>query len=234
MKSAAQPLLKEGKRIDFTKEYGVCTPLSRNGPGNRGEKFYIIYIMGLKCSFIIHLLFILVCTFLSTNKGVAAMYTFVDERGSIHFTNVPTDPRCRPWIRSFSNDPASFERMISGAARKYKVDPLLVKAVIKAESNYDYLAISKRGAKGLMQLMPATARDMKVSDPFDPKENIFGGTRYLKKLLGLFKGNLTHTLAAYNAGPNLVMEHGGVPDFPETTNYVKRVLHHYNKLKKDT
>ena len=121
---------------------------------------------------------------------------------------------------------ASFEHHIQRAARRNNIDPALVKAIIKAESDFDPLAISSAGAQGLMQLMPETAREMEVRDPFDAQENIFGGTRYLRELLNAYNGNLTLSLAAYNAGPSRVIG-GQVPPIRETRQYIKRVLRWY-------
>lgn len=166
----------------------------------------------------------------------AVMYTFVDEHGVIHFSNVPNDPRyaeiktLKP-IRIHSSsrhiDPSEYDPYISYVARRYQIDPLLIRAVIKTESNFDSQAISCKGAQGLMQLMPSTAKDMLVSDPLDPKDNINGGARYLRKMLDIFDEDLHLALAAYNAGPQLVKSLGRIPDIPETVEYVKKVLHHY-------
>ncbi len=171
----------------------------------------------------------------------AAMYTYVDESGVVHFTNVPSDPKFepvyrarRPRVVTQATDHDFFDTMIRQAAKRYQVDPMLVKSVIRAESNFDYLAVSRKGAVGLMQLMPKTADDMDVLDPFDPKENIHGGTRYLRKMLGLFNGNLRLALAAYNAGPTRVITLGRVPRFKETQNYVRKVQFFYKEYKKSS
>ena len=168
----------------------------------------------------------------------ADIYTFVDEKGVMHFSNVPNDSRFKlirsnrlSRTKSKKVAPRQCTPHINRAARHYGVDPCLVKAVIKAESNFNCLAVSKKGARGLMQLMPATARDMRVANPFDPEDNIFGGTRYLRKMLDLFQGNVKLALAAYNAGPERVKALGDIPPFPETMNYVDRVLRHYKKYK---
>jgi soluble lytic murein transglycosylase-like protein len=102
-----------------------------------------------------------------------------------------------------------------------------VRAVIKVESNFDPRAISHANARGLMQLIPGTADRMMVRDVFDPRENIFGGTRYLRVLANLFNGDLELTLASYNAGEGAVMRHGGIPPYAETRDYVERVLGYY-------
>ncbi len=122
----------------------------------------------------------------------------------------------------------TFHAAVDEKARLHNVDPQLVKAVIRAESNWNPNAISPKGALGLMQLMPSTAALLGVADPFDPAENIDGGVRYLKYMIERFNGNLTLALAAYNAGPKLVEKKGMVPSIPETVAYVKRVMEYYN------
>ena len=115
--------------------------------------------------------------------------------------------------------------LIHAAAAEHGVDPLLIKAVIKTESNFDPRAISPKGAKGLMQLMPTTARDLQVVDPFDPEQNIDGGTKYLRSMLDSYNWDLELSLAAYNAGPGRVKS--AIPNIRETRNYVARVLDNY-------
>ena len=149
----------------------------------------------------------------------ATLYSFVDENGVTHYTNVPSDPRFRK-VPGSSPPPASRSGSGSGsmAAEKYEaeiarcadnhgVDSALVKAVIKAESNYDNRAISRAGAQGLMQLMPATSRLRNVDNPFNPQQNIDGGVRHLKYLLSTFNGDTKLALAAYNAGENAVRKY---------------------------
>lgn len=160
----------------------------------------------------------------------AEMYSFVDEAGVLHFTNVPNDPRYREIMKSqrstLSVRHYQFDKYIMEAAHTHGMDPRLIKAVIKAESGFDYLAVSSKGAQGLMQLMPETAREMKVNNPFDPEENIMGGTGYLKKMHRQFNGDLKLALAAYNAGPDRV-KNGRLPRIPETVDYVLKVLKNY-------
>ncbi|MFX0012486.1 MAG: lytic transglycosylase domain-containing protein [Candidatus Hermodarchaeota archaeon] len=129
----------------------------------------------------------------------------------------------------YTNNPQSYHHIISSMSEKYKVESSLVYAVIEVESNWNYKAISKKGAIGLMQLMPSTAKDMNVDNLFDPEENIDGGVRYLRYLLDKFKGDVTLTLAAYNSGPTKVKRFNGMPPIKETKQYVKRVLSIYNK-----
>jgi soluble lytic murein transglycosylase-like protein len=127
-------------------------------------------------------------------------------------------------------DTSRFDKDIRYAARAHKVDPLLIKAIIKTESAFNRYAVSPKGAQGLMQLMPATAKDLQVRDPFNPRQNIYGGTKYMKWLLKRFNGDLRLSLAAYNAGPARVKKK--IPRIPETIAYVKKVLRHYKAYKK--
>jgi len=171
------------------------------------------------------------------SEARANIYVCLDSDGTKHFTNMPESGNCVPFgkkQRSYSsglkwNAPAhrAYDEYIVQYGKRYKVDPHLIRAVIKAESGFDRLAVSQRGAQGLMQLMPETARELNVSDPFNPDQNIDGGTRYLRYLLKTFNGDLTLALAAYNAGPSLVRKIQRVPRIPETVAYVKRVLGYY-------
>ncbi len=129
--------------------------------------------------------------------------------------------------------PHTLNRYIQTAATNHNVDPLLIKAVIKAESNFDPNAVSPKGAQGLMQLMPGTARELLVNNPFDPLQNINGGTKYLRYLLDNYHGNVELSLAAYNAGPGRVKPNGTIPRIPETINYVAKVLEFYRSYTND-
>ncbi|MBI4832577.1 MAG: lytic transglycosylase domain-containing protein [Candidatus Lindowbacteria bacterium] len=126
------------------------------------------------------------------------------------------------------------EEIIKIYARQYGVSSALVKAVIKAESDYNPYAVSSAGARGLMQLMPSTALEMQVEDIFDPIQNIGGGVQYLSRMLELFNGDIELSLAAYNAGPGAVLRCGGIPPYKETKNYVPKVLKYYEKYKYDS
>jgi hypothetical protein len=176
---------------------------------------------------------------LSLPVAAADIYKYEDENGVIHFTDAPTDHRFKIFMRDIKKDkqlrthfrlascvgnPAEFEPIINSCSLQYGVDKSLVKAVIHAESGYDPNAVSSKGASGLMQLMPSTARSLKVSNAFDPAENIRGGVRYLRFLLDTFKGDEALALAAYNAGMSRVAQYGGVPPYSETRNYVNKVL----------
>jgi len=165
----------------------------------------------------------------------ADIYRYKDKEGVWHFTTVKKDARYRLYLRTPEKKPSEYikqyEGIIEQATRRFKVDPSLIKAVIKAESDFDHRAVSQKGAKGLMQLMPQTSDAMEVSNPFNPEENIFGGTHYLSLLLERFKNDKNLALAAYNAGPEVVESYGGVPPYSETRTFVKRVLDYYEKFR---
>ena len=164
----------------------------------------------------------------------AETYRFVAPDGTVHLTNAPTDPRyqrlgftsgtAQEWLRLPGPDLAPYAREILEAAERYGVPERLISAVIRTESAFNPLAVSRKGARGLMQLMPGTASLLGVRDAFDPRENIDGGVRHLRALIERFGDNLSLVLAAYNAGEQAVVNHGGVPPYPETRNYVTRVL----------
>jgi len=162
----------------------------------------------------------------------ADIYRYKDKNGVWHFTNIKTDSRYTLFFRRSKNVPPEeyireYDGIIIQASKLFGVDRFLIKAVIKAESDFDHQAVSRKGAQGLMQLMPPTADAMAVEDPFNPEENILGGTHYLSLLLKRFKNNKNLALAAYNAGPENVESHQGVPPFPETENFVKKVMDYY-------
>ena len=141
--------------------------------------------------------------------------------------NVPTGkskPSNYEWLARQHDRRSRFDALIEHYAAHYRVDPVLVRAVIQVESDFNPACVSKAGAQGLMQLMPGTAKRYGVKDPHDPAQNIRGGVHYLRDLLEMFRDDLTRTLAAYNAGENAVIRYGGVPPYSETITYVKRAL----------
>ena len=171
--------------------------------------------------------------------GQAQLASYIDAHGDRVYINA-NSPKRRS--RSTINTPASrashsltatshpsdrMEKIINDAAVRHQVDPALVKAVINTESGWNPTAISRKGAMGLMQLIPGTAERFGVGNPFDPAQNIEGGTSYLKSLLDRYNGDLSKSLAAYNAGEGAVDRSGGVPWFPETRQYVRKVTDAY-------
>jgi soluble lytic murein transglycosylase-like protein len=165
-------------------------------------------------------------------RAFSDIYRYKDDNGIWHFTNIKSDKRYRLYIRTPREKPSAyikkFEGIIEQASSRFGVASSLIKAVIKAESDFDHRAVSDKGAKGLMQLMPETAGAMDVRDPYDPEENIFGGTRYLSRLLVRFR-DIKKALAAYNAGPDLVDKYQGVPPIPETRTFVQKVMNYYQR-----
>ena len=174
---------------------------------------------------IIGLLFLL-----AKPAAASDIYVYIDSHGVRHFTNVPTSSDYKVYIKGLPKrkgkrmDANRFDRYIDEAAGLHGVDFPLIKAVIRAESAFDPKAVSKKGALGLMQIMPENLKAFQVHDPFDPWQNIMGGARYLKALIQRFNGKVPLALAAYNAGPRAVDTHRGIPPIPETEEYVKRVM----------
>jgi len=164
--------------------------------------------------------------------AAADIFRYQDESGVWHYTNIKNDARYRLYIKSPEKRAAEYidkyGSIIRQASSTFNVEPSLIKAVIKAESGFNHKAISHKGAQGLMQLMPSTADLMRVNDPFDPTENIYGGTRYLRKLLDRFGHDMELAVAAYNAGPEAVESHKGIPPYKETQTFVRRVIKYYN------
>jgi len=166
------------------------------------------------------------------NQAPAAVYGYVDAEGTPHFTDAPTKSHFRP-LPGFGLPPGAnldrgqYAELINSIATDHGVDPALVKAIIRAESNFDQRAVSRKGARGLMQLMPGTAGRYAVGNAFDPAENIRGGVRYLRSLQERFPGQLHLAIAAYNAGENAVSRYNGIPPYAETRQYVARVFRYY-------
>lgn len=158
-------------------------------------------------------------------SSLADMYGYQDKQGRWHFPSLEAGKQTR--LSVTAEKLKEYDRIIEQASRAFGVESSFVKAVIKAESDFDHKAVSQKGAQGLMQLMPETVEILKVKDPFDPGENIFGGTRYLSRLLTRYKNDKLLTLAAYNAGPEKVETYKGVPPFPETKTYISRVMAYY-------
>jgi Rod binding domain-containing protein len=154
----------------------------------------------------------------------------IPEDNRPQITPKPTAPPPKQQIKQPADSLGQLDGIIKEAASEHKVDPHLVKAVILQESGGDPKAVSAKGAKGLMQLMDGTARMLGVSDPFDTRQNIFGGVKYLATLLNKFNGNVRNALAAYNAGPGAVEKYGGIPPYEETQKYVENIVGIFQRL----
>lgn len=171
-------------------------------------------------------------------SGQAGAVLFIDPNGVIQFDTPYTPPRIetkkqaprreRQGIKKKVSK-KNFEDLILKAQREYGVPKALIKAVIQAESNFDPWAVSPKGATGLMQIMPGNFRTLEISNPFDPGENIMGGTKYLRELLDRYDRQLNLALAAYNAGPDAVDQYGQVPPFTETRQYIRKVVYLYKQ-----
>jgi soluble lytic murein transglycosylase-like protein len=179
----------------------------------------------------------------SSERASADIYRSVGPDGVISFSSQPkpgarvvarSEPRAVPVAMPSDKSPERYSRYdqhIREAAALYQIPVELVRAVIKVESDFDPRAVSPANARGLMQLIPGTAERMQVRDSFDPRENIFGGTRYLRVLANTFNGDIELTLAGYNAGEGAVMRYGGIPPYAETRDYVARVLSFYRSYR---
>src|SRR5512139_3925074 len=202
----------------------------------------------------------LVCILMSLFLGLyldrlfaASVYTFTADDGSVNLSNVPADVRYQELIveknntapaatpevvvqkpRNLLASKSQYKRIVDDAARRYGLDSNLLHAVISVESRYDPKIVSRTGAVGLMQLMPATAKRYGVADSFDAVQNVHGGAQYLRDLLLMFNNDMSLALAAYNAGEYAVIKHGNrIPPFRETKIYVPKVLGYYQKYRKN-
>lgn len=183
------------------------------------------------------------------STGLADIYSYIDKDGVVHFTNIPR--QSKKWKRIMKTGPGKaaaprgrkvdrvpprdrsttryhrYDRHIREAAALYHMPESLVRAVISVESDYDPNVVSRAGAQGLMQLMPFVSKGMGVTNPFDPRQNIFGGVRFLRILANQFAGDLVLTIASYHAGAGAVRKYGGIPPYQTTQKYVRWVLSRY-------
>ncbi|MFA5623554.1 MAG: lytic transglycosylase domain-containing protein [Bradymonadales bacterium] len=198
----------------------------------------------------IFVVFMFLSLFVLSNIAKAELYQYEGKDGEIIFTTEPRKdlklisvmqgsakpkPKARSAPRSaqtrLAYDERAYDAIIADASRAYNIPEAFIRAVIKIESNYNPNAVSSAGAMGLMQLMPATAEHMGVKDSFDPRDNIFGGTKYLRRLADRYNGDINLVLSGYHAGPGNVEKYQGIP-FAKTQNYVKNVYHYYKLYQK--
>ena len=186
----------------------------------------------------INIVLLMVLIILSADNVFADIYKYIDNLGIVHFTNVPTSSKYKLYIKEKKKkilrriSTKKYDAMIRKAQKKYGVEFSLIKAVIKVESDFNPEAVSKKGAKGLMQIMPDNFKSLAVKDPFNPSQNIMGGVLYLQRLLKRYEYKLPLVLAAYNAGPEAVDKYKNIPRYEETQNYVKKVMETYSQYKK--
>ena len=194
----------------------------------------------MRSRYFIHLMAVFGLIFISSQIARADVYVYKDKNGVLTFTNVPNHTGFRrvlregvaPQLQSVALR-NSYEPLIRLVSSRHSVDADLIRAVIKTESDFNPAARSHKGAIGLMQLMPDTAKLHNVSDAYNPRENVDGGVRHLRMLLDRYQGNLELSLAAYNAGSAAVEKHQGIPPFAETREYVKRVLRFYDHYRNE-
>ncbi len=211
--------ITKGKRLIMT--LIDCWNCKNNGNG--------ALLTHLNRVFLLFILFIF-----SAEISSAAVYKYVDQRGRVHYSNVPVMSQYRYYqaeTGDAAHTPVSVNQLIKHYAQKNDLDVNLVRAVVKAESNFNSRAVSAKGAIGLMQLHPGTIKDLKINDPFDPSSNIAGGTKYLRWMLSRFNGNVDFALAAYNSGPSTVERYNGIPPYAETQSYIKKVKHYQQQYR---
>lgn len=191
----------------------------------------------------------LVCLYFSSLAYGGAIYKYEDSDGTIHFTDTPPEKERfseyktkQVFVLQHKETPSSSARFYNMAARgrispliqnisqKHEMDPFLIEAIVKAESDYDAMAISRKGARGLMQIMPGTGLDLGLLNPFDPSENLDAGIRHFKKLIIKYANNIDLALAAYNAGEMSVQKYNGVPPYPETLDYIQKIKKYYSQF----
>ena len=177
-------------------------------------------------------------TLFVTSPAQADIYLYVDSQGVMHFTNTPTSGKYKVYMSDKAKyqdalfNIKSYDDVISEAAARTGISSSLLKAVIYVESYFNPKAVSKKGALGLMQIMPQNLDALNIKDPFDPWENIMGGAYYFKTMLDRFSGQVDLALAAYNAGPTVVEKYNDIPPYPETQRYVKKVLRAFRIYRK--
>ena len=206
------------------------------------EKNRIVKISDFRTIFF---LFAGLCLVVCPCTALGDIYRYIDADGVVHFTNTPTAKGYTLFLkenreemiveartRRFRIGPNVYDNIILKAASVFSVDHALIKAVIHAESSFDPNAVSSQGARGLMQIMPQNDASLNISNPFDPSQNIMGGTRYLKRMLTRYNEKLALALAAYNAGPSAVDKYNKIPPYEETQTYVQRVMSLYSQYKR--
>ncbi len=190
-----------------------------------------------------HIFIVLICTVfvicLNVSPIYADIYMYIDKKGNYYFTDSPNSSKYKLFLREKRAKPSGthstdrYDKFIHEASKRHGVSFSLLKAMIKVESDFNPRAVSEKGAMGLMQIMPENLRNLQINNPFDPRENIMGGTRYIKQLLNRFDGEIHLSLAAYNAGPSNVDSAKGIPRIKETEEFVKKVMKHYYGLERN-
>ena len=186
--------------------------------------------------------------FFQTFAHAQTIFKYEDSQGNIHFTDTPPDRAAfaeykpkRLFVLQHKAVPVAaryydmasrgkISPLIQNLSQKNDMDPFLIEAIVKAESDYDAMAISKTGAQGLMQIMPATGLDLGLQNPFDPSENLDAGIRHFKRLFTKYASNLDLALAAYNAGEMSVQKYNGIPPYPETLDYIQKIKKYYSQF----